>query len=101
MDVQGGGDIGEASTAREVGTWEKGERGQLHVTQNPHQQHQIAAAAAYHISRLSQSISAIISPPLPIHHDQTSINILDQDQQPFNVILPSDTFQVRYLRISI
>ncbi|XP_051113764.1 NAC domain-containing protein 75-like [Andrographis paniculata] len=69
----GGNNIGEASMAREGG----GGRGITcdHVTH-----HQIAAA--YHISRPSHSLSAIISPPpppLPLHHHHTSIGILDHN----------------------
>ncbi|KAL9151505.1 hypothetical protein ABFS82_11G055900 [Erythranthe guttata] len=116
---EAGGNIGEASIAREVvgggGTCEEREMGQHHVTsehemgqhhvthdprqhhQHQHHHHQIAAAAAYHISRPSHSISAIIAPPL--HHHTSSINILDQDHS-FNVgptiMLPNENFQQQH-----
>ncbi|KAG8376082.1 hypothetical protein BUALT_Bualt09G0026500 [Buddleja alternifolia] len=112
--VNGAGNIGEASIAREAaqaveaaGTCEGREMAQHHVTQEEldmaqhHVAHQMATSTAYHISRPSHSISAIISPPLipqqqqqQLHH--TSINILDDDHS-FHVprisMLPNDNFQ--------
>ncbi|XP_041997830.1 NAC domain-containing protein 75-like isoform X1 [Salvia splendens] len=84
-----GGSMGEASIAREgAGTCEERAFPQHDVNQ----QQQITATA-FHISRPSQSISTIISPP-PLHH--TSI-ILDQDH-PFHVpriMLPNENHQRR------
>ncbi|KAK4483643.1 hypothetical protein RD792_010844, partial [Penstemon davidsonii] len=92
-----GGNIGEASMAREGAMAASGsgtcDISQHHVTVEPtqHQQQQIATTAYHVITRPSHSISAIISPP-SLHH--TSI-ILDQDHS-FNVptnMLPTDHFQ--------
>ncbi|KAL8498182.1 hypothetical protein ACS0TY_021497 [Phlomoides rotata] len=89
----GGGNIGDASIAREGGTCE--ERGQHHVTHEHHLTHaQIAAATAFHITTPSHSISTIIAPPTLHHHHHPSI-ILDQDH-PYHVpriILPNENFQ--------
>ncbi|CAA2960456.1 NAC domain-containing 73 isoform X1 [Olea europaea subsp. europaea] len=91
--------IGEASIASEVsaaGTCDEHQMPPPHVTNEAHEQHQIATAA-YHISRPSLSISAIISPP-PLHH-HTSI-ILDEDS--FHVprtILQNQNFQQQHHKL--
>ncbi|GFP86761.1 NAC domain-containing protein 8 [Phtheirospermum japonicum] len=107
FDEGGNINVGEASMGREgggsgTGTCEEHEQmgGQHHVSherdmgQHHVTHHQIAAAAAaFHISRPSHSISTIISQP-PLHH--TSIDMLDQDHHSFHVpriMLPNQTFQ--------
>ncbi|KAG8367311.1 hypothetical protein BUALT_Bualt16G0059100 [Buddleja alternifolia] len=103
-----GGNIGEASIAREgghegaSGTCEERDIPQHHHVTHEHDipqhhvAHQIMATAttstAFHISRPSHSISTIISPSL--HH--TSINILDDHHSNFHVptiMLPNQNFQ--------
>ncbi|KAJ9688277.1 hypothetical protein PVL29_014131 [Vitis rotundifolia] len=100
--------IGEASTAREApasGTCEEHEihdhQRPHHVTHDPqpqpqhhhhhhHHPHHQLATAAFHITRPSHSISAIISPP-PLHH--TSI-ILDEDSYHVSrIMLQNESFQ--------
>ncbi|XP_011093660.1 NAC domain-containing protein 73-like isoform X3 [Sesamum indicum] len=93
-----GGNIGEASVAREAqqgaaGTCEVREMGQHHVSNIPQHHHRIPAAA-FHISRPSESISTVVSQPVPLHHTG-SINILDDDHS-FHVpgiLLPDENFQ--------
>ena len=101
--------IGEASTAREApasGTCEEHEihdhQRPHHVTHDPqpqpqhhhhhhHHPHHQLATAAFHITRPSHSISAIISPP-PLPH--TSI-ILDEDSYHVSrIMLQNENFQV-------
>ncbi|KAK4415612.1 NAC domain-containing protein 75 [Sesamum alatum] len=95
------GNIGEASAAREAqqgaaGTCEVHELGQHHVSNIPEHHHRISTAAAFHISRPSHSISAVVSQPITsLHHHTSSINILDEDHS-FNVpriLLPDENFQ--------
>ncbi|KAK4479106.1 hypothetical protein RD792_014617 [Penstemon davidsonii] len=79
-----------ATTSSTSGASEGRDMAQLHVS-HPHQ----IATTAYHISRPSHSISAIISPPPPpsLHH--TSL-ILDDDHSFHDprIMLPNQNFQV-------
>ncbi|XP_049369342.1 NAC domain-containing protein 75-like [Solanum verrucosum] len=63
---------------------------QLHQRQHQHQHH-LVASSAFHISRPTPPISAIITPP-PLHN--TSV-ILGEDafHVPRSIILPNDNFQ--------
>lgn len=93
--------VGEGSMTREGGPTaaapEERDMGEPHDAQHQHQhqhQHHLVANSAFHISRPTPPISAIITPP-PLHN--TSV-ILGEDafHVPRSIILPNDNFQVTH-----
>lgn len=89
-----GGPAAAAPDERDMGELQNPHDPQLHQHQHQqqHQQHHLVASTAFHISRPTPPISAIITPP-PLHN--TSV-ILGEDafHVPRSVILPNDNFQV-------
>ncbi|XP_073044035.1 NAC domain-containing protein 75-like isoform X3 [Primulina eburnea] len=87
------GNIGEASIGREAQSGTCEARDMMHMSHDHHQISTASAATAYHVSRPSHSISAIISPPPVMHH--TSSIILDQDNcfHVPTIMLPNENFQ--------
>ncbi|KAJ8541872.1 hypothetical protein K7X08_016738 [Anisodus acutangulus] len=98
FDHEAGNVVGEGSIAREGGPAaaaaderDMGEQHDPQLHQHQHQQHHLVATTAFHISRPTPPISAIITPP-PLHN--TSV-ILGEDafHVPRSIILPNDNFQ--------
>lgn len=100
--------IGEASTGREAPTSgscedirDHHQYQRLHHPVAPHDhqlhhQHHVhhpIATAAFHISRPSHPISAIIAPPAPLHQTAASINILDEDSFHVSRMMLQNEFQ--------
>ncbi|XP_068648824.1 NAC domain-containing protein 75-like [Aristolochia californica] len=86
--------VGEASKGREASS-RTSEEHEEHEHQRQHhvsheQQHHQVATTAFHVSRPSNPISAIISPP-PLH--QTSIVLDDPYQHVSRIILQNEKFQ--------
>lgn len=80
-----------APDEREMGEPQNPHDPQLHQQQHQHQQHHLVSTTAFHISRPTPPISAIITPP-SLHN--TSV-ILGEDtfHVPRSIILPNDNFQ--------